>query len=112
MSGYSIKLPTSRVDIQYSKGFVQKGWITFSINKNGIYVYISRDNDRVYWKGSKNGTSSKLSIKFNDNKQMITINSSNKITFQNDKDYEKIKQKTIHYKLMKEDENSVTFDYK
>jgi len=112
MSGYSVKLPTTRVDIQYSKGLVQKGWIHMSISKNGIYVYISRDNDRVYWKGSKTGISSKLSIKFNDDKQMITINSSNKIIFHNYKDYEKIKQKTIHYKLMKEDENSVTFDYK
>jgi hypothetical protein len=109
MGKYSIKLTTTYVDIKNSKGFVKKGWISISISKDGIYVYISRDNNRIYWIGSKKGYSAKLSIKFNDKKKMITVNNSNKIIFHKVKDYEKIKKKTIYYKLMKENENSVSF---
>jgi len=71
-----------------------------SISKDGIYVYISRDNNRIYWIGSKKGYSAKLSIKFNDNK----------IMFHNSKDYEIIKKKIIYYKHMKEDEYSIVFE--
>lgn len=109
MAKYSIKLTTTYVDIKNSKGFVKKGWVNISISKDGIYIYISRDNNRIYWIGSKKGYSAKLSIKFNDNKKMITINNSNKIFFHNSKDYDIIKKKTIFYKHMKEDENSVVF---
>ncbi len=109
MGGYSINLTTTYVDIQHSKGFVKKGFFSISIDKNGIFVYISRDNNRIYWIGRKKGYSAKLSIKFNDKKKMITVNSSNKIMFHKAKDYETIKKKTIYYKYMKENENTVVF---
>lgn len=108
--GYNIKLTTTYVDIKHSKGLVKKGWFSMSISKDGIYVYISRDNNRIYWIGSNKGYSAKLSIKFNDDKKMITINNSNKIMFHNSKDYEIIKKKIIYYKHMKEDENSILFE--
>jgi hypothetical protein len=107
--GFSIKLTTTYVDIKYSKGLVKKGWFNISINKDGIFVYISKDKGRMYWIGKKKGYSAKLSIKFNDKKKMITVNNSNKIIFHKVKDYETIKKKTIYYKLMKENENSVSF---
>ncbi len=112
MGKYSIKLTTTYVDIKNSKGFVKKGWISISISKDGIYVYISRDNNRIYWSGSKKGSSDKLFIKFNDKKKMITINNSSKIMFHKSKDYETIKKKIIYYKHMKQDENSVMFQEK
>jgi hypothetical protein len=108
-SGYKVQLTTKNVDIKYSTGLVKKGSFYISIDKNGIYIYIIRDNYRIYWIGRKEGESAKLSVKFNDNKKMITINNSNKIIFHNAKDYEKIKEKTIYYKLMKKDENIVVF---
>ncbi len=112
MGGYRINLTTTYVDIKHSGGFVKKGFFSISIDKNGIFVYISRDNNRIYWIGRKEGKSAKLSVKFNDKKKMITVNNSNKIMFHRPKDYEKIKKKTIYYKLMKKDENSVAFQYR
>jgi hypothetical protein len=111
-NGYDIKLTTTYVDIQHSKGLVKKGWFRISISKDRIFIYISRDNNRIYWSGNKKGNSDKLSIKFDDQKKLITINNSNKIKFYKSKDYETIKQKTIYYKHMKEDENNVVFQEK
>lgn len=109
MVGYNIELTTKYVDIKDYKGIVKKGWIKINITKNNIFVYISKDIYRVYWIGKKKGPSAKLSLKFNDKKQMITINNSNKIIFHRPKDYETIKKKTIYYKHMKADENIVNF---
>lgn len=112
MNGFSIKLTTTYVDIKHTNGLVKKGWFHITVDKNGIYIYILRDNNRIYWIGRKKGISAKLSVKFNDKKNMITINNSNKITFHNSKDYEKIKKKTIYYKLMDENDNKVEFKYR
>lgn len=106
---FQLKLTTKNVDIRSSSGLVQNGWINITIDKSGMTVYISRDKNRIYWIGQTTGNSAKLVIKFDDNKQMISINKSNKIHFHNVKDYNKLKQKTILYKHMKADENSVTF---
>ena len=112
MGGYSIRLTTKSVDLMHSRGQVTNGWIDFSIDKNRIFVYLSRDNNRIYWIGRKTGLSAKLSIKFNDSKKMITINTSNKIIFHHANDYEIIKKKTVYYKHMKSNENSVLFQNK
>jgi hypothetical protein len=112
IGGYNTKLTTTHVDIKHSKGLVNKGWFSISISKDRIFVYISRDNNRIYWNGSKKGNSDKLSIFFNDKKKLVAINNSSKIMFHKAKDYEMIKGKTIYYKHMKQDENSVIFQEK
>jgi uncharacterized protein YqkB len=91
---------------------VKKGFFHISISANGIFVYISKDHGRMYWIGRRVGISDKLSIKFNDDKKMISINSSNKITFHKAKDYETIKKKAIYYKYMKDGENKIAFEYR
>ena len=109
MAGFRIDLTSTYVDIKNASGLMKKGKFTISISKKGIFVYISRDQGRMYWIGRKTGYSAKLSIKFNDKKQMITINNSYKITFHRPKDYETIKKKTIYYKHMQETDNKVEF---
>jgi hypothetical protein len=106
---FQLKLTTKNVDIRSSSGLVQNGWISITMDKGSMIVYISRDKNRIYWVGQTNGHSAKMSITFDDNKQMISINKTNKITFHNAKDYNKLKQKTIYYKHMKVGANSVTF---
>lgn len=108
---FSIKLTKSKADIYY-KSALQTGsitWFSISISKDGVFVYISRDKSRSYWSGKKIGRSSKLSIKFNDKKKMITVNSANKIIIHSMNDYTKIKQKAIYYKLMNANDNSIEF---
>lgn len=112
MAGFRIDLTSTYVDIKNASGLMKKGIFTISISKKSIFVYISRDQGRMYWIGRKTGISAKLSIKFNDKKQMITINNSYKITFHRPKDYETIKKKAIYYKHMKEDENNISFAYR
>jgi hypothetical protein len=102
-------LKTKNVDIRSSSGLVQNGWISLTIDKGSMIVYISRDKNRIYWVGQTTGHSAKLTIKFNDDKHMISVNNSNKIVFHNIKDYNKVKQKAIFYKHMKEGENNVVF---
>jgi hypothetical protein len=106
---FSQKYTTKNVIIKHSQGTVKDGWVNFSINKDSIYIYISRDNNRIYWIGRKKGLSAKLLITFSDTKNMITINKSNKIIFNKNSDYEKIKKKVIYYKHMKITENKVEF---
>ena len=84
-------------------------WVNITISKNGIFVYISRDKSRSYWSGSKQGRSNKLSIKFNDKKQMITVNLSNRIIVHSNKDYMKIKNKAKYYKYITENDNTIEF---
>ncbi len=109
MSGFSLQLTTTYVDIQHSGGFVKKGFFHITIDKNTVYVYILRDNNRIYWIGRRNGNSAKLSLKFNDEKHMITVNTANRITFHRARDYKKIKEKALYYKQMEEDGNTVVF---
>jgi len=106
---FQLKLTTKNADIRSSSGLVQNGWINITIDKSGMTVYISRDKNRIYWVGRTTGQSSKLVINFDDNKNTISVNKTNKIVFHNVKDYNKLKQKTIFYKHMKVDENSVAF---
>ncbi len=108
---FTCKFTTKDVEIKHSGGITNKGFVNFSISKNSFSVYISRDNNRIYWIGRTKGISAKLKIKFNDKKSMITINTSNKITFYNEKDYEKIKNKTIYYKHMDKDDDTVIFEF-
>ncbi len=74
-----------------------------------IFVYVSRDKSRSYWIGGKKGKFCKLSIKFNDSKKMITVNTANKIIIHSSKDYTKIKKKAIYYKYMNENDNRIEF---
>ena len=106
---FQLKLTTKNIDIHSSSGIVRNGWCNITIDKSGILVYINKDKTRIYWLGKTAGQGAKLTIKFNDDKHMISVNSSNKIVFHNIKDYNKLKQKTIFYKHMKEGENSVVF---
>ncbi len=109
MNGFSRDLTTTYVDIQHSGGIVKRGRFHITIDDNSIFVYILRDNNRIYWIGRRTGNSAKLSLKFNDQTHTITVNTSNKITFHRAKDYEQIKQKAIHYNHMKEGENRIVF---
>ena len=105
------KFKTNKVDIYY-KNEIQNSkivWLSISISKDSIYIYISRDNNRAYWIGRKKGISSNLLMKFNDKKNMISINSSFKVIFKHSKDYKLIKDKTIYYKHMTKESNIVKF---
>jgi hypothetical protein len=107
---FSLKLTNKKIDIYSSSGLSDKGWVSFSIGPDSYYVYISRDGYSNYWIGKKNkNLSARLSVKYNDNKKMITINRTNKLIFHSEKDYEKIKNKTIYYKYMNENENKIEF---
>jgi hypothetical protein len=83
---FQLKLTTKNVDIRSSSGLVQNGWISLTIDKGSMIVYISRDKNRIFWVGQTTGHSAKMTITFDDNKQMISINKTNKITFHNAKD--------------------------
>lgn len=80
------------------------------MDKNGLMVYLSRDNNRIYWVGRKSGKSANLVITFNDDKKMITVNKSNRIIFHNLVKYDQIKKKAIYYKLLKANENHIVFE--
>lgn len=87
---------------------VKKGWISISISYSSISVYISRDNNRIYWIGNKQKSkSAKLKLKFNNKTNVIRINSS-KIVFNSISKYNEIKNKIIKFGYMDEDENLVT----
>ena len=108
---FEIKLKKSKADIYYKSDLQtsKNAWYNISISKDSIFVYISRDKSRSYWIGGKKGKSSKLSIKFNDAKKTITINTANKIIIHSIKDYTKIKKKAIYYKYMNENDNRIEF---
>jgi hypothetical protein len=107
---FTKKFTTKQVDLRYSNGLVKNGWVQFSIEPNYCMVYISRDINRIYWIGRHKGkVSAGFTISFNDKLSIISINTSNKIKFHNEKDYLKIKEKMMYYKLMKPDENRVVF---
>lgn len=108
---FDVKYKKNKVDIYYKTNLQVNdvSWFSISIKPDSIYIYISRDKSRSYWIGRKNGLSSKLIIKFNDKKKMITVNTSNKIIFHNIEDYNKIKEKAIYYKHMNENENKIEF---
>ena len=108
---FEIKLKKSKADIYYKSDLQtsKNAWCNIYISKDKIFVYISRDKSRSYWIGGKKGKSSKLSIKFNDAKKMIIVNTTNKIIIHSSKDYTKIKQKAIYYKYMNENDNRIKF---
>lgn len=108
---FKVTLKKDKADLYYKSDLQisEMAWVDISISKNGIFVYISRDKSRSYWSGKKQGRSSKLSIKFNDNKQMITVNSSNRIIVHSNKDYTKIKNKAKYYKYITENDNTIEF---
>ena len=89
---FEVTLKKNKADLYYKSDLQtsKMAWVDISISNNGIFVYISRDKSRSYWSGMKKGKSSRLSIKFNDKKQMITVNSSNRIIVHSNKDYTKI----------------------
>jgi hypothetical protein len=109
---FEIKLKKSKADIYYKSDLQtsKNAWCNISISKDSIFVYVSRDKSRSYWIGGKKGKSSKLSIKFNDAKKMITVNTSNKIIIRSDLYYTKIKKKAIYYKYMNENDNRIEFN--
>lgn len=109
---YNEKFKTNKIDIYY-KNEIQDSkivWLSISISKDNIYIYISRDNNRAYWIGRKKGISSKLLIKFNDKKNMISINSSYKVIFKNSKDYRLIKDTSTYYKHITKESNIIKFE--
>jgi hypothetical protein len=107
---YKTKLTPSYVDMIYSKGVVRKGFLMIFISATHISIFIYRKGRSSYeWMGRKRGKSGKLLLKFHDDKRMISINSSNKLIFHRPKDYETIKKKTIIYKHMKANENTIEF---
>ena len=106
---FSIKLTTTYVDIEYSKGIVKKGSVAIDMHKGYVYIFFWRDKSWRWWRGSKSGASAKLTIKFNDAKHMITVNSSDKIIFHRPKDYNEIKAHAIYYKLMSKNDNQIEF---
>lgn len=108
---FKIKLNKSKADIYYKSDLQtsKNAWCNISISKDKIFVYLSRDKSRSYWIGSKKRKSCKLSIKFNDVKKMITVNTSNKIIIHSSKDYTKIKKKAIYNKYMNENDNRIEF---
>jgi len=108
---FEIKLKKSKADIYYKSDLQtsKNAWCNISISKDKIFVYISRDKSRSYWIGGKKGKSCKLSIKFNDIKKTITVNTSNKIIIHSMKDYIKIKKKAIYYKYINENDNRIEF---
>jgi hypothetical protein len=96
--------------MKYSKGIVKKGFLMIFISAKHITIFIYRKGKSDYtWYGSKTGKSGTLSLKFNDEKRMISINGSNKLIFHRPKDYQIIKKKTITYKHMKSNENAIEF---
>ena len=109
---FEIKLNKSKADIYYKSDLQtsKNAWCNISISKNSIFVYVCRDKSRSYWIGSKKSKSSKLSIKFNDAKKMITVNTANKIIIRSDLYYTKIKKKAIYYKYMNENDNRIEFN--
>lgn len=109
---FEIKLKKSKADICYKSDLQtsKNAWCNISISKNSIFVYVSRDKSRSYWIGGKKGKSCKLSIKFNDAKKMITVNTTNKIIIRSDLYYTKIKKKAIYYKYMNENDNRIEFN--
>jgi hypothetical protein len=108
---FEIKLKKSKADIYYKSDLQtsKNAWCNISISKNSIFVYISRDKSRSYWICGKKGKSCKLSIKFNDSKKMITVNTANKIIIHSDLYYTNIKKKAIYYKYMNENDNRIEF---
>ena len=108
---FEIKLKKSKADIYYKSDLQtsKNAWCNISISKDKIFVYVSRDKSRSYWIGCKKGKSAKLSIKFNNSKKMITVNTANKIIIHSSKDYTKIKKKAIYYKYMNENDNRIEF---
>ena len=106
---FQLKRTTKNIDIYASGRPVNNGWVSITIDKGGIVVYISKDKTRAYWIGRTEGQSAKLAIKFDDTQHKITINKSNRIVFHNAGDYSKLKEKTIYYKHMKEGENGIIF---
>lgn len=108
-TGYIIK---DGVDIHHSSDIVKDGYVDIDIDKDYIKIDFWRDKSWRWWEGSKNGVSAKLSIIFNDKKHMITVNNINKIMFHRSEDYELVKSKSIHYNLMKADDNKIKFEKK
>ena len=71
---FQLKRTTKNIDIYASGRQVSNGWVSITIDKSGIIVYISKDKTRAYWIGRTEGQSAKLAIKFDDNQHKITIN--------------------------------------
>jgi hypothetical protein len=107
--GYIIK---NGVDIYHSNNIVKDGYVDIDINSDYIKIYFWRDKSWRWWEGSKKGVSAKLSIIFNDKKNMITVNHINKIFFHRREDYELVKNKSMYYKLLNTGDNKIEFEKK
>jgi hypothetical protein len=106
MGGFQIKLTTTQMHVDKRSDV---DWVSISLSAGKCYVYISLNTRRVYWIGSRTGLSAALSVKFNDAKHQITVNSY-KIVIHSDNIYHKIKQKARYYRLLATDD-AVRFSF-
>jgi hypothetical protein len=100
MGGFHIKLTKTQLHVDNRSDV---DWVSISLSAGSCYVYISLNTRRVYWIGRRTGLSAALSVKFNDTKNQITVNSY-KIVIHSDNIYRKIKQKARYYRLLATDD--------
>ncbi len=109
--GYELELTTRYVDIISNKGQIEKGSFHIYINDKQVIVGLGTNLISSFggWIGRKNGHSANFVLKFNDSKNMISVNKSYRFIFHNIKHYNSIKGRLVHYGYISSTDTQLKF---